>query len=169
MEFDDLWTTIKTNLPEKIQAHKGLSYFVQYRAKFEGWLKVAICEILADKMKEIVPEKDRIDIVGDDWALELKTINTNYRYPHIENRTRPITKNIKGVVEDIDSLMKNDIYSKKAVIFIAFPLSLSTHSKAWEKHIIKIKEKLERLEYEELNFRNGAVAVLYCGLIAKNA
>jgi len=169
MEFDDLWITIKTKLSERIRTHKGLRYFVEYRVKFEGWLKVEICEILSDKMKNIVPEKDRIDIVGDDWALELKTINTNYRYPNIENRTRPITKNIKGVIEDIDSLMKNDIYSKKSVIFIAFPLSLSTHSKDWEKHIVQIKEKLERLEYEELKFCNGAVAVLYCGLIPKNA
>ena len=146
--------TNKTKLPPKIQNHKGLSYFVKNRAKFEGWLKVELCEILSDKIENIVPEKDRIDIVGDDWALELKTINTNYHYTNIEDKTRPITKNIEEVIKDIDSLINKQNSFKKAVIFIAFPLSLSNHSKYWEKHISKINEKLEQLEDEEIKFHN---------------
>jgi hypothetical protein len=169
MTFEKLWNILEKEVPNKIKQHDGLNFFIKNRAKFEGWFKVELCDILSKQTKNIIPEKDRIDIVFDDWALELKTINTNYRYPNIENRTRPITKNIKGIIKDIDCLMENDIYSKKSVIFIAFPLSLSTHSKYWKEHIIKIEKKLKRLEYTELNFSNGSAAVLYCGLIAKNA
>ena len=168
MEFQNLWIIIKDNLSNRIQNHKGLSYFVKHRAKFEGWLKVELCEILSQITEDIIPEKNRIDIVFDDWALELKTINTNYRYQNIENKTRPITKNIDGIIKDIEKLINNNTYSKKAILFVVFPLSLSDHSSYWEKHISKIKENLAFLESKEFQFNNGTYAVIYFGLI-KNA
>ncbi len=50
----------------------------------------------------MVPEENRIDVVADDYAIEIKTVNTNYRHPLVENRGRPIMKNIKGVLKDIE-------------------------------------------------------------------
>lgn len=50
---------------------------------------------------EVVPEKDRIDIVADDLALEVKTINTNYKCNLTERKNRPVTKNLESLINDI--------------------------------------------------------------------
>lgn len=165
MTFEELWNILEKEVPSKIQSHNGLNYFVKNRAKFEGWFKVEICEILSKHTDNITPEKNRIDIVFDDWALELKTSNTNYRYEKIKNKTKPITKNIKSILKDIIDLKNNDSYQKKAVVFIIFPLSLSKSKNDWEQHISKIRDELQELKEKEFNFNNGTDAVLYCGLI----
>jgi hypothetical protein len=165
MTFDELWTILADEIPSKINAHKGLNYFVKNKAKFEGWFKVEICNILSEHTDNIIPEKDRIDIVFDDWALELKTANTNYRYANIEKKTKPITKNINSILKDIRDLQNNDLYQKKAVVFIVFPLLLSTHTDLWKSHLSKIKQEVCELKEKEFTFNNGSKGILYFGLI----
>jgi len=92
MTFQELWNILEKEIPNKISQHNGLNFFIKNRAKFEGWFKVELCDILSKYTNNITPEKDRIDVVFDDWALELKTSNTNYRYENVKNKTRPITK-----------------------------------------------------------------------------
>jgi hypothetical protein len=163
MTFEELWNILEQEVPTKINEHSGLNFFIQKRAKFEGWFKVELCDILSKYSKNIIPEKDRIDIVFDEWALELKTSNTNYRYDGIENKTRPVTKNVTSIIKDITDLRNNKNYSKKAVVFIIFPLSKNT--KEWEQHLVKIQNELQVLKEREFFFKNGASAILYCGLV----
>ncbi|WP_375724075.1 hypothetical protein LXN10_00850 [Arcobacter sp. KX21116] len=95
--------------------------------------------------------------------MELKTSNTNYRYENVENKTRPVTKNITSIIKDIIDLRNNKNYKNKAVVFIIFPLSKST--KDWDKHIPKIKNELQELKEKEFSFKNGTSVMLYCGLV----
>lgn len=163
MTFEELWNIIEQEVPSKINQHKGLNSFIKNRAKFEGWFKVELCDILSKYTNNITPEKDRIDIVFDDWALELKTSNTNYQYKDVENKTRPVTKNVTSIIKDIVDLEKNENYKNKAVVFIVFPLSKNTTN--WDKHILKIKDELKELKEKEFSFESGTNAMLYCGLI----
>ena len=163
MTFEELWNILEEEVPKKIMQHKGLNFFIKNRSKFEGWFKVELCDILSKHTNNITPEKDRIDIVFDDWALELKTSNTNYRYKGVENKTRPVTKNITSIINDIVNLRNNKNYNKKAVVFIIFPLYKTT--KVWNKHISKIKNELQELKEKEFSFKNGTNAILYCGLV----
>ena len=163
MTFEELWKILEQEIPNKINRHNGLNFFIKNRSKFEGWFKVELCDILSKHTKNIIPEKDRIDIVFDDWALELKTSNTNYRYENIENKTRPVTKNVTSIIKDIKDLRNNENYKNKAVVFIIFPLSKTT--KDWDKHISKIKRELKELKEKEFSFQNGVNAMLYCGLV----
>jgi len=163
MKFEKLWKIIKKKIPKKINKHKGLNLFIENRAKFEGWFKVELCDILSKYTDNITPEKDRIDIVFDNWALELKTSNTNYRYKNVKNKNKPITKNIGSIIKDIKDLKDNENYSKKAVIFIIFPLDKTSFG--WSQHIKKIKNELQVLEEKEFSFNNGIKAILYCGLV----
>jgi len=158
MTFQELWNILEKEVPNKI-----LNFFIKNRAKFEGWFKVELCDILSKYTDNITPEKDRIDIVFDDWALELKTSNTNYRYENVKNKTRPVTKNVKSIIKDIEDLRNNINYNKKAVVFIIFPLSNNT--KEWDKHISKIKNELVELKEKEFYFKSGISAILYCGLV----
>ena len=104
MEVQDLIDRTADELIQRIQASKGLGVFAKRRAKFEGWLKVELIDILCKNgVDGVVPEAGRIDVSFDDVAIELKTVNTNYRDGIAENLVRPITKNIRGVIKDIDN------------------------------------------------------------------
>jgi len=163
MTFEELWNILDQEVPNKINQHNGLNFFIKNRAKFEGWFKVELCDILSKYTNNITPEKDRIDIVFDDWALELKTSNTNYRYKGVENKTRPVTKNVNSIIKDIVDLRNNKNYKNKAVVFIIFPLSKIT--KNWDRHISKIEHELQELKEKEFSFESGTHAILYCGLV----
>lgn len=159
MTFDKLYEKIYTNIIPIIENKKGLNQFASERAKFEGWLKSEIIDILYNNNP--IPEKDYIDVVFDDWALELKTTNTSYKYENVIDKTKPISDNVKKIINDIKSLKKNHKYKNSAVLFIVFPLELP--NKNWEKHLNKIK--LEKLKHEEFSFQNGIKGILYFGLV----
>jgi len=163
MNFEQIWNILENELPKKIHSHHGLNLFIKNRSKFEGWLKVEICDILYKYSNNIVPEKNRIDIVFENWAIELKTVNTNYKYNGINNKTKPITKNILSVLKDIRDLKLNTHYEHKIVIFIVFPLSSS--NVIWIKHKTKIENMLKVLKYKEFQFNNNINSILYCGLV----
>ena len=147
---------------DKIKNHKGLNEFVVERSKFEGWLKVEFVEALIKNGIKAKPEIDRIDISFNKTAIELKTINTNYRYNKIKNKTRPITINIKSIKNDIKKLKGNNNFDNN-VVFIVFPLE--TEQKEWISHLTKIKNELFELVFKEFKFNNGAPGVIYYGKI----
>lgn len=92
MTFNELWDIVEVEVPNTINNHEGLNFFIKNRSKFEGWFKVELCDILSKYTENVTPEKDTIDIVFDEWAIELKTANTNYRYEGVESKTKPIKK-----------------------------------------------------------------------------
>ena len=158
MNFDELFEVISSNLANIVKAHKSLDIFVSNRAKFEGWLKVETIEILSKHSSNTVPEKDRIDITFDDWALELKTCNTSYIYPGVVNKTRPITSNVSGIIGDIRSLEKT-MYARRAVLFVVFPLK---HSKMeWRRHYNKILSSAKQIRYLQSSTSGGIPLVIY--------
>jgi len=160
--FKKLAEIVFKDIIPKLKKNDGVSIFAKERAKFEGWLKVELCEGLSKSFSTVTPEKDRIDITFDDWAIELKTINTSYRYKNVRNKTRPITKNIQGVVKDINKL-KSTNYANKAILFIVFP---ATHDhKNWKTHLQKISDLLKELKHREFRFKNKIPGVIYFGLL----
>jgi hypothetical protein len=59
-------------------------------------------------------------------------VSTNYRFENVEDKSRPITMNIQGVINDIKKL-KSSSYANKAILFIAFP-AIHNH-KDWQIHL----------------------------------
>ena len=159
-----MWNILQIEIPKRIGNKKGLNHFAENRSKFEGWLKVEICDILSAHISTLTPEKDNIDIVADNWALELKTPNTNYHASGVISKHITITNNIDSIIEDIKTLKINSNYSNTAVVFIAFPLSLK-ENKGWIDHKNKINTQLQELKEKEFTFENGVKAVLYLGLV----
>jgi len=163
MNFEELWNNISQDMADRLSSHSGLQFFAQKRAKFEGWLKVELCDILSTHTKNIIPEKDRIDIVVEDWAIELKTISTNYRCTNCENRIRPITKNIQSILDDIAQLKNNSEYKNKAVAFVVFPLPKG--NSRWQQHISRVTNKLAKIKEINFKFINNINGKFYLGLI----
>ena len=162
MDTDKLISIVFKSLKEKLEESNGLGIFAKERSKFEGWLKVELCDTLSKHSKDIFPEKGRVDIVFDNWLIELKTVNTNYRYKNVENKHRPITKNVSNVIEDILALKKHT-NKKKAVIFVTFPVEHNNPD--WQKHLLRMKKHLSTLEHVEFKFVGGFPGVLYFGLV----
>ena len=161
MNFSDLCKIVEDDLLKKIEKHSALGIFSSQRAKFEGWLKVELCEsLIRYNHNNISPEKGRIDVVVENWAIELKTLNTNYRYSGAENKHRPITKNVMGVIEDIIALNRTQ-YPYKAVLFVVF--TLEYNKEEWQIHLSKIRQHLNDLVNYSFKFINGLPGVLYVG------
>ena len=96
-------------------------------------------------------------------GIELKTVNTNFRYPKVIDTTRPITKNIIGVNADIESLKTKD-FKDKFVIFIVFPVEHENNK--WQIHLERITVNLEDYLYRQFNFINDIPGVIYYGKVA---
>jgi hypothetical protein len=169
MDVNELYNKTANALIKKIQATRGLTGFAKRRAKFEGWLKVEIIDALINnEYAEALPEVDRIDVTIEKLsvAIELKTINTNYRYENVDILTRPIKDNIDGIIRDIKQLRINDKYDHKFIVFIAFP---TEHNKPkWQEHLSKINPHIKEGIARNFKFCNNVPAVIYYGKIAKH-
>jgi hypothetical protein len=162
MTTQELFDLTADDIVTRIQNSVGLTKFAHRRAKFEGWLKVELIDILVQRGQNALPEIGRIDVSFDTVGIELKTVNTNIRYPNVINTTRPITKNINGVNEDIENLRNTD-FIDKFVIFIVFPI---THDNInWQIHLGRITNSLENYLYRQFNFGDNIPGVIYYGQV----
>jgi len=187
-QFRKTLETILDDLKCKLENSKAIDVFVRKRAKFEGWLKVEIVNILCNMYpkkcspKKIIPEwpadyigvidnKKKnyriIDIKFDDSVLELKTINTSYGQEGIENKTKPITQNVKELEKDIDKLRKlhkKDI-KNKAILFVVFPLSENNIKDFETEHLSKLSVEKQDIMYRQFKTINGFTNRIYCAIV----
>lgn len=125
------------------------------RAKFEGWLKFELASALAAQadVQNVVLEDGyssgrRSDISfslnGKTWYVELKTPNVNWRAAGIENRTRPITKNIDSLIEDVRKLKRDCASQLGLAVFCLFPIP----SRIWKLEREKLAYHMGRIEQD---------------------
>jgi len=190
-QFRQALKTILDDLRDKLEGNEGIGVFVKNRDKFEGWLKVETVDILYNKFTEnVVPEKRYynknanskkrnkhyriVDIVFDDSALELKTVNTNYK--HIKNKkvkrgndknNRPITLNIKQLKADIEKLrnLQNEDIKNKAVLFVVFPLPENNIEEFENYHLQKLGLKKQDILSKEFTTNGDVSNRIYYGIV----
>ena len=121
-----------------------------------------LIDILELAKKHPMPEVNLIDIVFQGVALELKTVNTNYSFPGVSSKGKPISKNVVSVLDDIKKLKRRKSLTG-FVIFIVFPCSHS--NKRWAKHFVKIQSKLTNEKHHDFSFKNGVPGVIYYGQV----
>jgi len=162
MTAKELLNITANEMVEKIKTHNGLYQFAIERSKFEGWLKVELIDTLLKNKNHAKPEINRIDIKFKNAAIELKTINTNYKFDNVKNKRIPITKNINGVLKDISDLKGKEI-ENKFVVFIVFPVT--EENPKWRVHINKVEKELSELTFKKFNFKDKIPALIYYGKI----
>ena len=162
MQFEKLWEIIIRDLKPKLETNQGLAIFAKERAKFEAWLKVELCGVLSNYVKWVCPEKNWVDVVFDNWAIELKTLNTNYRYSNVKNKNRPITNNTHGVNVDIKKLQNLEV-KNKAVLFVVFPVEHENEN--WQVQLRRIEKNLAKLHHADFLFNQETSGVIYFGLV----
>lgn len=73
-----------------------------------------------------------------EYFVELKTATTNWRMEGIKNATRPITKNIQGVIEDGRKLRK--LNGRGSLVFAMFPVRHEDDQ--WLRYLDRIANSL---------------------------
>ncbi|NCQ35913.1 hypothetical protein GW813_12760 [bacterium] len=147
-----------------IAAEVALGVFAHRRAKFEGWLKVKIVDLVIAQGLEAYPEIDRIDVVSlPDWAIQLKTTNTNYRFGEAIRVTRPITENVREIMADVDKLKAHAKYPNRGVLFVVFPCK-PAHAQ-WKAHFAKLTPLFSSTHSKEFVFQGGLPGVVYLGIL----
>ena len=120
------------------------------RSKFEHWLKWELISTLFERGYKPRSEDNRHDVgfdySGKHYYVELKTANTNWRAEGIENKTRPITLNIKQICDDINKVAGINSTSNRALVaFCLFPVPLRIYadkfSDLYRKHIHRIEQR----------------------------
>lgn len=125
------------------------------RAKFEGWLKFELASALAAQpavqnvvLEDCYPSGRRSDISfclnSITWYLELKTPNVNWRASGIENRTRPITKNIDSLIGDVRKLQQDCASQNGLALFCLFPIP----DRIWKLERVKLSYHIDRIEQD---------------------
>lgn len=145
MDSTELFNLISGRLIEKFNKSNGLKIYLYNRSKFENWLKLEICDILYEYFGDkIITEKrlgkNYIDIVFEDWALELKTFIVKDPEAHIRPN-RNARGNIKKLLKQIDNykVASNQVYKNKAVLFIVYPYKTNN---GWDDCLKAIEYKL---------------------------
>jgi hypothetical protein len=72
MTTQELFDLTADNIVTRIQNSVGLTRFAHRRAKFEGWLKVELIDILVQHGQNALPEIERIDVSLKQLELNLK-------------------------------------------------------------------------------------------------
>jgi hypothetical protein len=148
MQFE---TLVRTWIVEVIRAHAALvAIAVRQRAKFEGWLKfeLAACAELqgAQAVEVEIASGDlarsRSDLTfsygGKRCDIELKTCNTNWRMEGVLSLTRPITKNVAGIIADARKLQ--NCPGDGIVAFCMFPVPCG--DERWTEYLDRIGKEL---------------------------
>jgi hypothetical protein len=144
-------TIVREWIVEVIRAHPALlAIAVRQRAKFEGWLKYELASTAElrgarDVEVEAALEKlaaSRSDLAfyfeGKRYDIELKTCNTNWRIDGVLPLTRPITKNIDGIIVDAKKLQ--NCPGEGIVAFCMFPVPCG--DPRWTEYLNRISNAL---------------------------
>jgi len=145
----DMDTTCRQWITDILKDHLSLvALAVRQRAKFEGWLKFELAQraeaagCIPVRVESAYGE-GRSDITfhanGMRYDMELKTPNTSWRMPGVENATRPITMNIESIVQD--ALKLRNCPGQGVVSFVLFPVP--SGSRQWRTYLDRIAHALE--------------------------
>jgi hypothetical protein len=127
-----------------------ISRLASERAKFENWLQLELLAELQEAFPSLQIEKaypdsqERCDFYheeSEEW-LELKLCVTNYCSSFAKSfKPRPITDQIKSILQDVSKLRRLPSNAISSVLAIAYPLpeNYSVHNE-WNKHLNKIRE-----------------------------
>ncbi|MCI6429055.1 MAG: hypothetical protein MR809_09285 [Rikenellaceae bacterium] len=122
-----------------------LAIAISQQAKFEGWLKFELANELhrsnhSVRVEELV-HGHLVDLCVDNGSLiELKTPNTSYKVGDNKPKTRPVTKNVQDIIDDIQKLRDNrDGFKNGYIAFVMFPIG---NNDRYRVHINKIQRSL---------------------------
>ncbi len=144
---------VKEWIVEVLKQHEQLlTIAIRQRAKFEGWLKFELAAVAVRNEAQFIEvesssgdgiaSNERSDLSfffhDNRYNVELKTANSNWRMPGVQNKVRPITRNIAGIVSDARKLARCSGHG--IVAFVLFPIPQQDNR--WTEYLERIASEL---------------------------
>jgi len=155
MSTTDVVARVRNSLKEILTCRRDVTMLAaKQKSKFEHWLKFELAaalsrDIVVPRLEDPFPQSSArsdlsLEVGGHKWYVELKTANTNWRAQGVEEKTRPITMNISGIINDIHKLRDKCPPAKGIAAFVLFPVP----TRIWEQERSKLLYHLRRIEDE---------------------
>lgn len=147
------------------QNQQKLRIPLRQRAKFEGWLKFELAYYLersgysnvhveGESSKSVFRSDIRFTAKdGTVYCVELKTANTNWQIDGVDNKTKPITKNIASIIADCLKMKSLN----GVMAFVLFPIPIKDNR--WETYLNTISHQTGIALNKELNCRSVMMEV----------
>jgi hypothetical protein len=171
MEFEELRTLVCNELKRRFWEHKAMPALSQGRVRMDGWLKVELTAILAEK-GEVEPAfklpKGRAAVRFGDWLVEVASLPTDYAFENTKSASCNLAEDVKDLRKLIKRLRKGKGRHQAAVFFAVYPFG-DLHEHAWASHKGRIEKSLGGpLIEDRFSFQSGVTGRLYAGFVHAN-
>jgi hypothetical protein len=172
MEFDELRTHVGNELKRRFWEHKAMPALSRGRVRMDGWLKVELTAILAEK-GETEPAfklpKGRAAVRFEDWLVDVASLPTAYAFENTKACSSDLAEDVKDLRKLIKRLRKGRGRRQVAVFFAVYPFA-DLHEKDWAAHKLRIERSLGGpLVEDRFSFQSGVSGRLYAGLVREKA
>jgi|GEM_PF-1153594 len=172
MEFEDLRAHVGNELKRRFWEHKAMPALSRGRVRMDGWLKVELTAILAEK-GEAEPAfklpKGRAAVRFGDWLVEVASLPTDYAFENTKASSGNLAEDVKDLRKLIKRLRKGRGRRQAALFFVVFPFG-DQNEAAWAPHKVRIERSLGgSLIEDRFSFQSGVTGRLYSGLVRERA
>ncbi|MDD5629809.1 MAG: hypothetical protein PHU21_12135 [Elusimicrobia bacterium] len=168
MEFDELRTSVGNELKRRFWEHKAMPGLSRGRVRMDGWLKVELTAILAEK-GEVEPAfrlpKGRAAVRFADWLVEAASLPTDFAFENTKAGPESLADDVKDLRKLIKRLRKGRGRRRAALFFAVYPFG-DLHEKDWAAHRARIEKTLGGpLVEDRFSFQSGVTGRLYAGMV----
>ena len=170
MEFDELRAHVGNELKRRFWEHKAMPALSSGRVRIDGWLKVELTAILAEK-GEAEPAfklpKGRAAVRSGDWLVEAASLPTDFPYDATKAASGSLPDDVKDLRKLIKRLRKGRGRRHAAVFIAVYPFG-DLHEASWAPHRERIEKSLGGpLAEDRFSFQGGVTGRLYAGQVAE--
>jgi hypothetical protein len=169
MEFRKLAQVLFDGMLPVLESHSGVKSFAMQREKFDGWLTVELCRVLVQFGTHPNLSDKVVDVTFGNWALDVRTVNTNIPHEGCTAKGRHIKKEMDELTKGIWKLTnpgKAISATHRAILLLAYP---AVHEdERWQSaHFNQLRSELTAVEFRPFRFSGDIPGVLYLGLCSE--
>ena len=168
MEFEGLRTHVGNELKRRFWEHKAMPGLARVRGRMDGWLKVELAAILAER-GEVEPAcklpKGRAAARAEGWLVDAASLPTDFAFADTKAGPGSLADDVKDLRKMIKRLRKGRGADRAAVFLAVYPFG-DLHEKSWAPHRARIEKALGGpLVEDRFSFQSGVTGRLYSGQV----
>jgi hypothetical protein len=172
MEPEELRVFVGNELKRRFWEHRAMTSLSLGRLSMDGWLKVELSAILAER-GEIEPSfklpKGRASVRSGGWLVEAVSLPTDFAFEHTRPGPECLADDVKALRKLIKRLRKGRGQDRAMVFAAVYPFG-DLHEKAWAPHKARIEKSLGGpLAEDRFSFQGGVTGRLYSGMVLDKA